>query len=115
MELRLLARIQGFFARGAEYGICEACEWHISYPTTELSFDFEFPEGYEIRKYYPDVKIGEKIRLKAESELKRIKEGNFFTAEKIFDKWKLSLKVSRPLQGHIYYIYYEPPKATAIK
>ena len=28
--------------------ICEACEWYISYPTAELTFDFDFPEGYEI-------------------------------------------------------------------
>ena len=95
--------------------ICEACEWHISYPTAELFFDFDFPEGYEIRKYYPDVKIGEKARLKAESELKRVKEGNFFTAEKIFDKWTLSLKVPKPVQDHLYYIYYEPPKASEVK
>ncbi|MBT9138652.1 MAG: hypothetical protein DDT31_01221 [Syntrophomonadaceae bacterium] len=95
--------------------ICEACEWHISYPTLELHFDFEFPDSYEIRKCYPDVKIGEKVRLKAESELKRIKEGNFFTAEKMFDKWTLSLRVPRPLQGHLYYTYYEPPKAAELK
>ena len=95
--------------------ICEACEWNISYPTTELFFDFDFPEGYEIRKYYPDVKIGEKAKLKAEAELKRLKEGNFFTAEKIFDKWTVSLKVIKPIQGHVYYTYYEPPKATELK
>ncbi len=95
--------------------ICEACEWYISYPTTELFFDFEFPEGYEIRKYYPDVRIGEAIRLKAENEEKRIKEGNLFTAEKIFDKWTLSLKVPKPIQGHLYYTYYEPPKSADIK
>lgn len=95
--------------------ICEACEWHISYPTAELTFDFNFPEGYEIRKYYPNVKFGEEARLKAETELKRIKEGNFFTAEKIFDKWTLSLKVPKPIQGHLYYTYYEPPKTKEIK
>ncbi len=95
--------------------ICEACEWYISYPTTELLFDFEFPEGYEIRKYYPDVRIGEDVRLKAENEVKRIKEGNLFTAEKIFDKWTLSLKVPKPIQDHLYYTYYEPPKSTEVK
>ena len=95
--------------------ICEACEWYISYPTTELLFDFEFPEGYEIRKYYPDVRIGEDVRLKAENEVKRIKEGNLFTAEKIFDKWTLSLKVPKPIQGYLYYTYYEPPKSTDVK
>jgi len=73
------------------------------------------PEGYEIRKYYPDVKIGEEARLKAENELKRIKGGNFFTAEKMFDKWTLSLNVPKPIQGHLYYTYYEPPKATEVK
>ncbi len=95
--------------------ICEACEYYLSYPTAELFYDFDFPEGYEIKKYYPDVKMGEDVKLKAERELKRIKEGNFFTAEKIFDKWTLSLRVPRPLQGHVYYTYYEPPKATAVK
>lgn len=95
--------------------ICEACELYVSYPTTELFFDFEFPDGYEIRNYYPDVKIGEEARLKAETELKRIKEGNFFTAEKMFDKWTLSLKVPKPIQGHLYYTYYEPPKASELK
>jgi hypothetical protein len=95
--------------------LCEACEWYISYPTTELLFDFEFPEGYEIRKYYPDVRIGEDVRLKAENEVKRIKEGNLFIAEKIFDKWTLSLKVPKPIQGHLYYTYYEPPKSTEVK
>jgi len=95
--------------------ICEACEWYISYPTSELLFDFEFPEGYEIRKCYPDVRIGEDVRLKAENEVKRIKEGNLFIAEKIFDKWTLSLKVPKPIQGHLYYTYYEPSKSTEVK
>ena len=95
--------------------ICEACEWYISYPTAELFFDFEFPEDYEIRKYYPDVKIGEDIRLKAEDEVKRTKDGNFFTAEKMFDKWILSLKVPKPIQGYLYYTYYEPQKLSDLK
>ncbi|MCL0102899.1 TIR domain-containing protein [Dehalococcoidia bacterium] len=95
--------------------ICEACEYYLSYPTVELFYDFEFPEGYEIKKYHVDVKVGEKVRLKAETERKRIQEGNFFTAEKIFDKWTLSLKVPKPIQGHIYYTYYEPPKASELK
>lgn len=90
--------------------ICGACEWHISYPTAELYFDSEFPEGYEIAKYYPDVRIGQ-ARLKAENELKRIRQGNLFTAEKLFDKWILSLRVPKPIQGHSYYTFYEPPKA----
>jgi hypothetical protein len=95
--------------------ICEACEWHISYPTTELFYDFEFPEGYKISRYYPDVKMGEKLRAKAESELRRIKEGNFFSAEEVFDKWILSLRVPRPHQGHIYYTFYEPPRSAEIE
>lgn len=94
--------------------ICEACEWYISYPTAELTFESEFPEGYEIRKCFPDVKIGEDVRLKAEDELKRIKDSNCFIAEKIFDKWTLSLRVPKPIQGHMYYTYYEPPKEAEI-
>ena len=89
--------------------ICEACEWTIVFPTLELKSEFEFPENYEIRKYYPYVVIGAS-RLKAENEIRRIKEGNMFTAEKIFDKWVLNLKVAKPLQDHTYYTYYEPPE-----
>lgn len=90
--------------------ICEACEWLVSYPAAELHFDSEFPEGYEITKFHPDVRIGES-RLHADKEVKRIQEGNLFTAERLFDKWTLSLKVPKPLQGHTYYTYYEPPKS----
>ncbi len=89
--------------------ICEACEWTVTYPTYELQSEFEFPENYEIQKYYPYVVIGA-VKLKAENEIKRIQEGNMFTAEKMFDKWVLKLKVPKPLQDHTYYTYYVPPK-----
>lgn len=89
--------------------ICEACEWTITYPTYELQSEFEFPENYEIENYYSHVVIGG-ARLKAENEIRRIKEGNMFTAEKMFDKWILRLRVSKPLQDHTYYTYYAPPK-----
>ena len=95
--------------------ICEACEWYISYPTAELCFDFEFPENYEVKKCHPAAKIGEDTRLKAESEEKRIREGGFFSAEKIFDKWTLGLKVPKPMQGFLYYTYYEPPKQAELQ
>jgi hypothetical protein len=88
---------------------CEACEWRISYPTYEFLHEFEFPEDYEIENYYPDVSMGD-AKLKAENEVKRVKEGNMFTAERIFDKWILKLKVPKPLLGHTYYTYYLPPK-----
>jgi len=88
---------------------CEACEWTIAYPTYELQHEFEFPEKYEIENCYPDVVIGA-ARNKAENEIKRIKEGNMFTAEKMFDKWILKLKVPKPLQNHTYYTYYVPSK-----
>lgn len=91
--------------------ICEACDWTIAYPTAEFLFEIEFPENYEISNYYVDVKMGE-ARLKAENEVRRIKDGNMFSAEKIIDKWSISLKVPKPLQDHTYYIYYVPPKAT---
>lgn len=89
---------------------CEACEWTISYPTAEFCFDIEFPEGYEIRDPWLDVRMGE-AGLPAEQELRRIGEGNMFTAEKIIDKWALSLRVPKPLQGHTYYLYYFAPKS----
>lgn len=88
---------------------CEACEWTMLYPTYELRHEFDFPERYEIENYYPDVVIGA-ARIRAESEVKRIKEGNMFSAEKIFDKWVLKLTVSKPLQNHTYYTYYMPTK-----
>jgi len=89
--------------------ICEACEWTISYPTYELKSEFEFPEDYGIEKYYPRVVSG-LVRLQSEAEMRRIKEGNMFSAEKIFDKWVLKLEVPKPIQDHTYYTYYEPPK-----
>ncbi|MBT3363800.1 MAG: hypothetical protein HN929_08475 [Chloroflexi bacterium] len=95
--------------------ICEAAEYLIAYPTAELSFDLEFPEGYELQKYYADVRIGEGVRLKSESELDRVKEGGFFTAEKMFDKWLLKLRVPKPIQGHVYYTFFEPPKTADLK
>lgn len=88
---------------------CEACEWTIAYPTYELRHEFEFPEKYEIENYYPDVVMGV-ARNKAQNEIKRINEENLFTAEKVFDKWILKLKVPKPLQNHTYYIYYVPLK-----
>lgn len=88
---------------------CEACEWTIVYPTYELRHEFEFPENYEIENFYPAVAIGE-AKLKAESEVKRIEEGNMFTAEKIFDKWVLKLHVPKPFQNYTYYTYYLPSK-----
>jgi len=89
--------------------VCEACEWTITYPTYELQNEFGFPENYEIENYYPDVVMGA-AKLKAENEIKRIKEGNMFTAEKMFDKWILKLTIPKPLQNHTYYTYYAPPK-----
>lgn len=88
--------------------ICEACEWNIAYPTAEFVFEIEFPENYEVEKYWIDVRMGE-VDLKAENEVKRIKEGNMFLAEKIIDKWSMKLTVPKPLQDHTYYIYYVPP------
>lgn len=94
--------------------ICEACEWSISYPTAEFVFDIEFPETYEIQKYYFDVRVGA-AKLRAESEVKRIKEGDMFYAEKIIDKWAMGLRVPKPFQGHTYYVYYVPPKAVGVQ
>jgi hypothetical protein len=88
--------------------ICEACEWNIAYPTAEFRFRIDFPEKYEISNCHVDVKMGE-AGLKAEHEVKRIREGNMFIAEKMFDKWSLRLEIPRPLQDHTYYIFYVPP------
>lgn len=88
---------------------CEACEWSIAYPTSEFSFEIDFPEGYEIRDPYADVRIGT-AELNAETEVRRIKDGNMFAAEKIIDRWTLGLTVPKPLQDHTYYIYYGAPE-----
>jgi len=87
---------------------CEACEWLVIYPTYELQHEFEFPENYEITECHPEVVVG-KEKLKAEDELKRIREEGMFSAEKIFDKWVLKLHVPKPLTNHIYYTFYLPP------
>jgi len=73
-----------------------------------------FPENYEITNYYPSV-ISDQAKVKVEDELNRIKAGNMFSAEKIFDKWVLKLKVPKPLLNHIYYAYFLPPKREAQK
>lgn len=88
--------------------VCEACEWNIAYPTTEFRFRIDFPERYDISNCHVDVKMGE-AGLKAEHELRRIREGNMFIAEKIFDKWSLRLEIPGPLQDYTYYIFYVPP------
>jgi hypothetical protein len=87
--------------------ICKACDWMINFPTVELRVDVEFPEGYEISDCEVDVKTGE-INLSAEQEMRRIRDGAMFTAEKLIDKWSLSLLVPKPLQDHTYFIYYAP-------
>ncbi len=94
---------------GLEEPICKACDWSISYPTSEFIFDIEFPENYEISKYACDVRMV-LANLNAENELKRLREGNMFSVEKIIDKWTMSLRVAKPLQDHAYYIYYMPPR-----
>ncbi len=87
---------------------CEACEWFVAYPTYELRHEFEFPENYEISGCNIDVVVG-RTRLRAEDEIKRIREQGMFSAEKIFDKWVLKLHVPKPLTNHTYYTYYIPP------
>jgi hypothetical protein len=88
---------------------CEACEWTIAYPTYELRHEFEFPAKYEIEKSFPNVVIGQ-AKIKAEAEAKRIREGNMFLAEKMFDKWVLKLVIPKPLLNHTYYTYYVPAR-----
>ncbi len=105
----LMARIEAGTYESKE-PICKACDWSISYPTSEFLFDIEFPENYEISKYACDVRMV-LANLNAENELKRLREGNMFSVEKIIDKWTMSLKVAKPLQDHAYYIYYMPPRA----
>ena len=92
---------------------CEACEWKISYPTAEFFFEIDFPEGYEIIDPFVDVRMGT-ADLKADHEVQRIKDGQMFSAEKIIDRWTLSLRVPKPLQNHTYYIYYTAPRANSL-
>jgi hypothetical protein len=84
------------------------------YPTSEFCFDIEFPENYEISKYGLDVHMV-LANSKAENELKRLREGNMFSVEKIIDKWTMSLRVPKPPQDHTYYIYYAPPRAPDVR
>ena len=86
---------------------CEACEWTITRPTYQLHHVFEFPEGYDIRDAHADVVAGT-ARLNAPKERQRIVDGGMFTAERVFDKWRLELLVSKPKMNHTYYTYYTP-------
>jgi hypothetical protein len=92
---------------------CEACEWKISYPTAEFFYEIDFPEGYEIIDPFIDVRMGT-ADLKADHEVQRIKDGQMFSAEKIIDRWTLSLRVPKPLQNHTYYMYYTSPRAASL-
>jgi hypothetical protein len=96
-----------------KYPRCKACEWMISYPTAEFFFDIDFPEGYEIIDAFVDVRMGTDD-LKADQEVQRIKDGQMFSAEKIIDRWTLSLRVPKPLQDHTYYIFYTAPRAKSL-
>jgi hypothetical protein len=93
--------------------ICEASAWNIAYPTVRFSFKVDFPEGYNLEGFRVDVRVGE-ADLNAEREIRRIRDGNMFLAEKMFDKWSLSLDVPRPMQDHTYYIYYVPPREASL-
>jgi hypothetical protein len=88
--------------------LCVACDWTMLYPTGEFSFEIEFPDGYELSDCRVDVKMGE-AHLKADAEVKRIKDGRMFSADKLIDSWTLRLRVPNPLPDHTYYIYYLPP------
>ncbi len=90
--------------------VCAACDWIMAYPTGEFSFEIEFPDGYELSDCRVDVKMGEAY-LKADAELKRIRDGKMFSADKLIDNWTLRLKIPNPVPDHHYYIYYIPPKA----
>lgn len=104
-ELR--RRIDGGTYKRTE-AIVDAYAWNITYATYELRLHFEFPEGYEIENYHPEVSVG-RAKEPALEELKRIKDGDMFVAEKVIDKWHLTLAVKKPLSDHAYYLYYAPP------
>lgn len=89
--------------------LCEACNWLMTYPTGEFSHRMTFPEGYEISNCSVDVRVGE-AECKADDEVRRIRHGEMFTAEQLIDRWSLALRVPKPLQNHVYYTYYVPPR-----
>lgn len=95
---------------GSSVARVEASVWVIKYPTGELNIQVDFPEGYELTAPSFEVQSGWPWQLNAE-ETARLEQTKSFTAERIFDKWSLTLKVTRPLQDHSYGIYYKPPKA----
>ena len=89
--------------------VCEACQWNIAYPTEEFRFRIEFPERYDISNCRVDVKMGE-AGLRADHELRRIREGNMFIPEKTFDKWSLRLEIPGPFRTIliIFFMYRRP-------
>lgn len=109
----VLSRIQGGTYNFAD-PVCMACDWRISYPTAEFIWEMQFPEGYELGAV-PAVDVTTGVaQLKAEAELKRITDARMFSAEKIIDRWRLSLHLTKPLHDHTYWVYYVPPRAASL-
>jgi hypothetical protein len=85
-----------------------ASEWIPGYPTVELDMQVDFPAGYDLSDPSYDVRTSG-TGLVNEQESKRLDQAKCFTAERIFDKWSLALKVGGPLQDYCYGLYFVPP------
>ena len=73
-------------------------------------YELEFPGRYDIRDPRIDVMIGSPGQVTAEDEVARLTAEKALMADKVFDTWRLGLRVRNPLFGHNYAISYVPPR-----
>jgi len=85
-----------------------AVNWDLSERVGELTCEVFFPPNYPIHE--PEVSVelyeGGLISL---PELERIRELKAFEVEKFFDRYRLCLKVPKPIRGR-YILKWYPPR-----
>ncbi len=102
----------------AEQAIKSGSYWSTT-PRSVVNWDFErrvgelvcevfFPPNYPVHE--PEVRVElDEAGLLALAEMERLKEANAFTVQKFFDRFTLSLRVSKPILGR-YMVTWQPPR-----
>jgi hypothetical protein len=97
---------------------CRALDWTINYPTRELSYELEFPQGYPLRDPRLDVRISNmghiQSDIQSDEERDRILAERTFVVERVFDTWRARVRIRNPMFAHNYSISYEPPSAAEV-
>jgi hypothetical protein len=88
---------------------CRVLDWTIFYPTRELNYEGEFPQGYPIHAPKLEVRIGSVGQIVSDEEQNRILADKSFVAERVFDTWRTKLRIRNPIFGHNYAVSYVPP------